>query len=547
MTTRLTIMATLAAAALFSGGYRLRAADPITDETLLKRHLGSADPERVAIYLNNLILTEPAKADLKKLILQMGDRKFALRQEASRKLAAAGQPALSLLREAMQSSDKEIATRAKRCIDEIETGEIRDLPGAAVRHVVRLRHEKTVEALLTASAAGLSEDFNAEVLQGLRTVSISGTTIHPALVLALDDPQASRRAIAVQILADVNDRDIRKKIVAKLSDPDGAVRYQAAIGLYPLGDRGAVPVLIDSIDQVPSVAIWQHCEECLYALAGELAPHIEVGKGDLDDRKRIAEQWRAWWKARGEQVLLGQKDDRPNDIAVVADTSGRVWEWQPDGKPRFSITGLTSPVDARVLPGRRVLIAEEAGQKVSEYSFNGRLLWERSFDEGPVSVQRLPNGNTFVATYFRVHEVRRDGSVASTFDLGDNRGRISDANKLPSGGIVCLFNDNTLVFFGRDGKARADAKMDSWGGVDALKNGHVLVSQIQANKIAEVDGAGKVIWEFAQPGIWVGTRLPDGNTLVASKKEQKMYKVDPKGKILWEKPVDGHPHAMHWR
>ncbi len=546
MTVRLSIPASWAVAVLLTVYPLAAAAAPAADEALLKRQLGSTDAERVIGYLKDQLLSEPSAANLKKLIEQMGDRKFAIRQEASRKLVAAGIPALPLLREATQSADKEIATRASRCIADIEAGASYDLPRAAVRHLVRLRHEKAVETLLTVYPAALSEAFQADILQGLKTVGMSGRKIPPALKQALDDPQAARRALAVQALLTSEDRELRKKIHEKLNDPDAGVRYHAAVGLFPFGDRDTVPVLIDLIEHGPSVAIWQHCEECLYTLGGELAPQFEVGEGKADDRKRLAEQWGAWWKARGAQVLLGQKDDRPTDVAVITDTTGRVWEWQPDSKPRFSITGLISPVDARVLPGRRVLVAEEQAQKVTEYDFRGKLLWEKSFDDGPVSVQRLPNGNTFVATYFRFLEVRRDGSIASSINIGD-QGRVSDANKLADGSIVCLFSDNRLIYYGRDGKPRTETKMDSWGGVDSLPNGHVLVSQIHASKIAEVDGAGKVVWEFAHPGIWVGTRLPDGNTLVASKRDQKMYKVDPKGKILWEKQIEGHPHAMHWR
>ncbi|MFL5339784.1 MAG: PQQ-binding-like beta-propeller repeat protein [Gemmataceae bacterium] len=166
--------------------------------------------------------------------------------------------------------------------------------------------------------------------------------------------------------------------------------------------------------------------------------------------------------------------------------------------------------------------------------------------DGPVFVQRLPNGNTFFATYSRFVEVRRYGSTALAIDVSDH-GRISDANRMRDGRIVCLFNNNQLIFFSAEGKEEVTAKMDSWGGVDSLPNGHVIVSQIYANKIVEVDGKGNVVWEFKQAGAWVGARLPDGNTLVASKQGQKMFKVDPKGKILWEKEINGHPHAMHWR
>src|SRR5262249_23484010 len=159
------------------------------------------------------------------------------------------------------------------------------------------------------------------------------------------------------------------------------------------------------------------------------------------DRKRIAEGWNNWWKAYGDQILLGQKEEHPNDTAVLTDTQGRVWEWRAEGKSRFDIKGAASPVDARILPGRRVLVADERGRRVTEQDFNGKLIWEKKFDEGPVSVQRLPNGNTFVALYSRVVEVRRDGQeVLSLFIASD--GRISDANKLPDGRIGCLTNDN---------------------------------------------------------------------------------------------------------
>ena len=288
--------------------------------------------------------------------------------------------------------------------------------------------------------------------------------------------------------------------------------------------------MIDLVKSGPTVAIWQHAEECLYTLAGELAPAFEVGEGKVEDRQRLSEQWAAWWKARGGQILLGQKDDGPADVAVLAETTGRVWEWQPDAKPRFEITGLTSPVDARVLPGHRVLVAEEGGLKVSEYSFKGKLLWEKSFEDGPVSVQRLPNGNTFVATYSRFVEVRRDGSVASTIDV-TNYGRISDANKLRDGRIVCLFNNNQLVFFSPEGKEQVKAQMEGWGGVDSLPNGHVLVSQIHVNKIVEVDGTGKVVWEFAHPALGSAPACPTAIRWWPASSCKKCLRSMPRGRF----------------
>src|SRR5438128_2136484 len=127
MTVRLSIPASWAVAVLLLAARLVAAADPTADEALLKRHLGSADAGRVIDYLKDQLLSEPSAANLKKLIEQMGDRKFAIRQEASHKLVAAGIPALPLLREATQNADKEIATRANRCIADIEAGASYDL------------------------------------------------------------------------------------------------------------------------------------------------------------------------------------------------------------------------------------------------------------------------------------------------------------------------------------------------------------------------------------------------------------------------------------
>lgn len=524
-----------------------RSSDPAADAALIKRLLGNSDPAALITFLQSQVLTDAARGDYAKLIEQMGDKKFAARQEASRKLVEAGPVVLPMLREAMANPSKEIANRAARAVEDIERGPRADLPMAAVRQLVASRHDKTVETLLALVEAGHTDRFRDEILTGLRIVGASGAQVHPKLLEALSDSKAERRALAVQILVSTTDRTLRAKLRERLKDPDATVRYHTAVGLLPTGDRDTIPVLIDLIGSAPSAAIWQHTEELLYEVGGELAPDFEVGAGSAEDRKRLAQGWGEWWKARGAQVLLGRADDYPTDVAVVTDTKGRVWEFRPEGKPRYDINeGLASPVDARSLPGRRVLVADEGASKVIEFSHKGKVLWERAFDDGPVSVQRLPNGNTFVATYTTFWEVRRDGTVAFSRPAG-HHGRISDANKMPDGRIVCLFSNNELVFFARDGQVLSQTKMESWGGVDVQPNGNVVVSLIQANKIVEVNGAGQILWQVALPGAWVGTRLPDGTTLIGSKKEQKMFRVDAKGKVLWEKQVDGHPHAMHWR
>jgi outer membrane protein assembly factor BamB len=215
------------------------------------------------------------------------------------------------------------------------------------------------------------------------------------------------------------------------------------------------------------------------------------------------------------------------------------------------ISGLTSPVDARILPGNRVLVADESASKVVEMDFRGKVIWEKTLDERPVSVQRLPNGNTFVALHSHVVEVRRDGEIVSSISIpgSDNGfGRISDANKFPDGRIVSLSSAGRLDFLTPAGKLIVSKQLNGFGGVDWLASGNVLVSLGSgAGQVLEFNPEGKQVWECKVPNGWVGTRLPDGHTLVLSKAGGKIYKVDAKGKIVWEKDMGGRPHAMHWK
>jgi hypothetical protein len=367
------------------------------------------------------------------------------------------------------------------------------------------------------------------------------------LLKSLDDAEAGRRALAVQLLLHCEDPAIRKKLRDLMKDPAPEVRFPIAHFLAQKSDREAIPVLIDLIDQSKNTMIWQQAEETLYRLAGENSPHVEAGEGTADDRKNVRDQWSNWWKERGSQLLLGQKEDYPTDVAAVADTEGRVWEWKPEGKPRFDITDLSMPVDAHVLAGNRVLIADQSSRRVSERDFSGKVLWEKICEDGPVSVQRLANGNTYIATMQRVLEVRRDGTEVYSYPLPDQNDTLCDSNRLADGTIGIITFEGKFILMSPTGKVLLTKNMGGRGSVEALPNGRFFVSQVGTQKISEIDPNGEVVWEVQVPGAWFGTRTPDGGAIIALKSNKKMVKVNDKGVIVWEKDIDGSPHAIHWK
>jgi HEAT repeat protein len=66
--------------------------------------------------------TPEAPADeVAKLIQQLGDNDYNRREEASKRLAAMGRPAMAALRASLQSEDAEVRLRSRQIIDRIQT------------------------------------------------------------------------------------------------------------------------------------------------------------------------------------------------------------------------------------------------------------------------------------------------------------------------------------------------------------------------------------------------------------------------------------------
>src|SRR5262249_12548021 len=77
----------------------------------------------------------------------------------------------------------------------------------------------------------------------------------------------------------------------------------------------------------------------------------------------------------------------------VRGIGGRIMEIGPDGKERWKIVGLQFPADAVVLPGNKVLVAEQNSNRVSERDMNNKESWGFNVNQ-PLNVQRLANGHT---------------------------------------------------------------------------------------------------------------------------------------------------------
>jgi HEAT repeat protein len=379
------------------------------------------DAASLAAYLRDQC---GADADLRRidsLIHQLSSPDFTEREQASKSLVAIGPAALSRLRAARNDPDAEVSQRAKEALARI--GDRRpELTLAAVRVLIRRGGAEAVPTLLRLLPYADFEELQDDLWFGLDALTVRQGKIDASLTEALHDPLAVRRAVAACIVGRRGDAEQRGAVRKLLTDADAEVRLRAAQGLLAAKDASGVATLTALLEGTPMETAWQ-AEELLRYVAGDEAPHAILGAGAADDRRACQKAWEAWWKEHGPKVDLAKLDGtsrRPGlmllcDGGLPEEATGRAWLLGCDGVSRWELRKLSYPVDARLLAGGRVLIAEgalapqvqiplappprkkSADEGVSMRELGGKILWRYQGIDFATLCQPMPNGNLFVA------------------------------------------------------------------------------------------------------------------------------------------------------
>ena len=350
-----------------------------------------------------------------------------------------------------------------------------------------------------------------------------------------------------------------------LGDKDVSVRLRITLAMLPLEDKDVVPVLVDLLGELTANQLWP-VEEALLRLAGDKAPAVSLGT-DEPSRKACREAWANWHavalkdntldmtRLTQENVFLGytlivQMNNRIGGPGVIRQGAGEVYELDKDKRVRWKIELTTQAVDAQMVGPNRVLIAEYLGNKVSERDLKGDIKWEYPCGGNPIAVQRLPNGNTFVAMAGRLVEVDRNKS--EVWSLQRQQPDIVRARKLPNGEVVLIHHNN---FVGRadstclriDGKTKETIKefyvqpiQLFYGSIDVLPNGNILLPHYQTHAVREYDSTGGQVKTFTGlNGPNAVQRLPNGHTLVTSYSGRQIVEFDANGAQVSTQHVDG--------
>jgi hypothetical protein len=506
------------------------------DEKALQAAGLKTDGDSLLKFFRQRTLTPDERAKVEELISQLGATAFKTREQASNALIARGAVVVELLQQAKKSADLEVSRRADRCIQKIQSKDYPShVPLAAARLLRERRPAGTVEGLLAYLPFADAEPVADEVRATLGALAVQGGKPDKALVAALADKSPLLRGAAGEALARVD-----KAAVAKLlQDADMTVRARVAMALALGGERNAVAVLIDTLPELPQTYAWR-AEDLLFRLAeGQKPPSVSLGADDAG-RRKCRDAWLSWWKEHAAAINMAKLHERPamlgQTLIVLLDV-GKVLELGRDDKVRWEISGVMFPLDAQVLPGDRVLVAEYQGSRVTERTTKGDVVWQYRV-AGPQGAQRLANGNTFIITKTQLLEVDRNGN--EVFRHGLLAGDIMKAAKLPNGDIVCLTSEPKIVRLDSTGKelssfAVPELSMRLYGGrLDVQPTGRVLVPHNAEHKVVEYDAQGKVVWKVAIDQPIAAVRLPNGNTLVTSMSQNRAVEFDRAGKEVWQ-------------
>jgi len=513
----------------------------LDERTLQAAKVGSDGPALVD-YFRKRIVADLDAGKVRELIRQLGDEDFLTRERASAALVNLRDLAVPFLEQAGKDTDIEVVRRAEACLRRIGGGFGANVDMAAARLLAVRKPAGATDVLLGFLPFASNSRVADEVQQALTVLAVRDGKPDKALVDALGDKQALKRAAAAVALARAGATDARPAVRKLLQDPDTTVRLRVGMTLAQAGDKEAVPVLIDLLPDLAPPLAWQ-AEDLLLRLADEQAPAVSLGS-DAAGRKKCRDAWSDWWAKHRDKVDLARLEAGTRlkglTLLVFLD-AGKVREVDVQGKTVWEVDGIEFPLDVQLLPNGHLICAEYKGNRVTERDPKGAIVWEHKLPNGaPLVAQRLANGNTFIATETGLLEVDRTNREVFSYAPANGEG-VRKAMRLRNGDIALVTTSGRFIRCTPAGKEILSfpvAVSTNGGRIDVTPEGHVIVPEMASNRVVEYDSSGKRVWECAAEEPIAAVRLPNGNTLVTTLNQKRAIEFDRAGREVWEFRAD---------
>jgi HEAT repeat protein len=536
----------------------------VDDDKLLRGVKVDLTNAAVLEFVRKKTLGEKDIERLRGLVKDLGSRSFATRMKATNSLMAEGTKALPFLKLAVFDADAERASRAEHCLKQIRDTNNPAIPMAAARFLARPSKESpadAIRALLAYVPFADDENVEEEVITCLTILSLREPKLEPELVKALADANPIRRGAAAFVLGHVGAKAEVAKVQALLKDEQPIARLRAAQGILATRNKDALPPLVQLIKSVPDPYL-PRVEEVLFRIAEEKGPNETIVATSTESRDKAAKAWDKWLAANQAKIDLTAINDHESYLGLVTiceydnqvgNIQGQVWESSRGGAKRFNFGGVMGAMDAQTLPNGRILVAENNANRITERDTKGDIKWTYQCPVNPITVQRLPNGNTFIGSYNMVMEIRPDKTEVYRINPGPQY-YMFGAHKAKNNHIVAITAQGFLIELDAPSGKQLNMKQiqtqGNWCSVELMPNGNYLVASMFPNNgaVREIDrNTGGDVWSKNFPGAFRATRLPNGNIVVASMTTRQVAEMDRTGAIRWSVNCVGRPWGIHYR
>lgn len=490
------------------------AQDIKTEIEFLKKHGQSTDTPALLDLIRKYTPDTKRKAQIHQWIEQLGNRSYQKRERATEALIQLGPLAKAALLKSAKDKDRERAKRAQRCLEHLAQGTHLALLESAIRIVGHRKAEDAIKVLLDFIPSVTANRLKSALIDSLSTLALH-TKDHSRFESSLKAEHVIERTIS-------------------------------SIAMAFAGERKAIPVLIAVLDDLPVSDHWL-VEETLFRLSGENSPSPPADDSQAS-LKKYQRAWQQWWQKHQLKVDLAvlQKEAHlfGRTLLVLLDKN-IVCEVDRNGKTLWEIKNLKSPVDAHVLPGRRVLITEYRSSTISERTFDGKILWKKATGTNPCRAERLPNGQTLITTRKRLFLTDKAGKEQELYKPTRS---IHCVKRFRDGRIACIVSKEYQILNaeGKVLKKVANVTSNTTSCLDTVINGNIVVSEQSKNRVIEMTPSGKIVWQQSAQAPSSVARLPNGNTLICQN-DGTILEYTKSNKLVKRFKVQGRPIQIRGR
>lgn len=541
----------------------------LTDEQALEAARLEADNAKQLLgYFQQRTLNDQDLNRIQAVIRRLGAEKFDDRLKAAQEVEGFGPAAVGPLRAAKADSDPEVAYRAGESLKRMEKVPHTAVARAAARALAKLKTPEAAGVLIKFLPLSDSEEVSTEIRAALQTLAFRDGKADPALVTALTDPVAVRRAASAVALIEgglpgtlPRNHDAYPQVLEAVKrESDVETRFQILFSLLTVArEKSAIGEIIKALPTLPRGRMWQ-AEDYLLQLAGKQAPKAVLGK-TKESLKKAQDAWKTWWQSASTQIDLDKIQYTPRiagkTILVMMDfrygSMGEIVELGPDMNRNWKIGGLNSPMDVDFLQDGTVLIAEHNSNRVTirdpktnKTIANRTIGGANRIYGNPQQVQVLDNGNLLVTCRNVIVEFKKDKDE-EVMRFVRNNYDIAAARRLPDGQTIVLLQNgpNHCIFLDAKGKEVKDRSLKIQppyyqAYIDQPTQDTVLLTEM--HRVVEYNlKDGKEVWKknINQPRSV--QRLPNGNTLIVDAQSNKVVEYTPDGEDVWSyQPASGY-------